>query len=127
MIIAGHTLGTPGYELRDALRLFKNAGLDGAEVIYQQDYPAAIRPFDLQSAKQAAASALAEDMPIVGLTPYTTSINDLDAKSWQQGVDEFRACIEAAREVGARTVRVYAGSWHPGDADHAAHWDQLRR
>lgn len=127
MIIAGHTLGTPGYELDEALRLFKTAGLDGAEVIYQHDYPAAIRPFDTQSAKRAAASASAEGMPIVGLTPYTTSINDLNAKSWQEGVDEFRACIEAAQEVGARTIRVYAGRWHPGDADHAAHWGQLRR
>jgi L-ribulose-5-phosphate 3-epimerase len=126
MIIAGHTLGTPGYELDEALRLFKTAGLDGAEVIYQQDYPAAIRPFDLKSAKRAAASASAEGMPIVGLTPYTTSINDLDPKHWQQGVDEFRACIEAAQEVGAGKIRVYAGRWHPGDADHAAHWDQLR-
>jgi L-ribulose-5-phosphate 3-epimerase len=126
MIIAGHTLGTPGYELDEALRLFKTAGLDGAEVIYQQDYPAAIRPFDLKSAKRAAASASAAGMPIVGLTPYTTSINDLDPKHWQQGVDEFRACIDAAQEVGARKIRVYAGRWHPGDADHAAHWDQLR-
>ena len=127
MIIAGHTLGTPGYELDEALRLFKTAGLDGAEVIYQADYPAAIKPFDVQSAKRAAASASSEGMPIVGLTPYTTSINDVDAKSWQQGVDEFRSCIEAAQEVGASKVRVYAGRWHPGDADHAAHWDQLRK
>ena len=127
MIIAGHTLGTPGFELEDALRLFKTAGLDGAEVIYQHDYPAAVIPFDMKSAKKAAASALALEMPIVGLTPYTTSINDVDGKSWQEGVDEFRACIEAASEVGASRIRVYAGSWHPGDADHAAHWDQLRK
>ncbi|WP_270889224.1 sugar phosphate isomerase/epimerase family protein [Pedococcus sp. 5OH_020] len=126
MIIAGHTLGTPGYELDQALRLFKTAGLDAAEVIYQDDYAAAIRPFDIKSAKQAAASASAEGMPIVGLTPYTTSINDVDPKHWQEGVDEFRACIEAAQEVGARKIRVYAGSWHPGDADQAAHWEQLR-
>jgi sugar phosphate isomerase/epimerase len=126
MIIAGHTLGTPGYELDEAFRLFKTAGLDAAEVIYQHDYPAAIRPFDMESAKKAAANASAEGMPIVGLTPYTTSINDVDPKNWQKGVDEFRACIEAAQEVGARKIRVYAGSWHPGDANRAAHWDQLR-
>jgi sugar phosphate isomerase/epimerase len=126
MIIAGHTLGTPGLGLDEALRLFKHAGLDGAEVIYQHDYSAAITPFDLKSAKRAAASASAEGIPIVGLTPYTTTINDLDLKHWQQGVDEFRACIEAAQEVGARKVRVYAGSWHPGDEDHDAHWNQLR-
>jgi sugar phosphate isomerase/epimerase len=27
--------------------------------------------------------------------------------------------------VGADRIRVYAGSWHPGDRDHAAHWNRL--
>ena len=27
---------------------------------------------------------------------------------------------------GSLRVRVYAGSWHPGDTDHARHWAQLR-
>jgi L-ribulose-5-phosphate 3-epimerase len=126
MIIAGHTLGTPGYDLDEALRLFKTAGLDAAEVIYQDDYPAAVRPFDKKSAQRAAASASAEGIPIVALTPYTTSINSLEPATWQQGINEFRACIDAAQEVGAGRVRVYAGRWQPGDANHAAHWEQLR-
>jgi L-ribulose-5-phosphate 3-epimerase len=126
MIIAGHTLGTPGRSLAEALRLFGTAGLDAAEVIYQDDYPAAINPSDPRSARQAAATAGAEGVPIVGLTPYTTSINSVDAAHRQQGIDEFRACIEAAHTVGARRVRVYAGAWHPGDTDHARHWEQLR-
>ena len=126
MIIAGHTLGTPGRDLAEALRLFGTAGLDAAEVIYQDDYPAAISPSDPRSAQQAAAIADAEGVPIVALTPYTTSINSVDAASWQQGIDEFRACLEAAHTVGASRVRVYAGAWHPGDTDHARHWEQLR-
>jgi L-ribulose-5-phosphate 3-epimerase len=126
MIIAGHTLGTPGRDLAEALRLFGTAGLDAAEVIYQDDYPAAISPSDPRSARQAAAMADAEGVPIVALTPYTTSINSVDAASWQQGIDEFRACLEAAHTVGATRVRVYAGAWHPGDTDHARHWEQLR-
>ena len=127
MIIAGHTLGTPGRDLAEALHLFGTAGLDAAEVIYQDDYPAAISPSDPRSAQQAAAIADAEGVPIVALTPYTTSINSVDAVSWQQGIDEFRACLEAAHTVGATRVRVYAGAWHPGDTDHARHWDQLRK
>jgi len=126
MIIAGHTLGTPGHDLAQALRLFARAGLDAAEVIYQDDYPAAINPSDPRSAQQAAAIADAEGVPIVALAPYTTSINSVDAGSWQQGIDEFRACLEAAHTVGATRVRVYAGAWHPGDTDHAGHWEQLR-
>jgi sugar phosphate isomerase/epimerase len=127
MIIAGHTLGTPGRDLAEALGLFGTAGLDAAEVIYQDDYPAAISPSDPRSAQQAAAAADAEGVPIVALTPYTTSINSVDAASWQQGIDEFRGCLEAAHTVGATRVRVYAGAWHPGDTDHARHWGQLRK
>ena len=81
MIIAGHTLGTPGRDLAEALRLFGTAGLDAAEVIYQDDYPAAISPSDPRSAQQAAAIADAEGVPIVALTPYTTTINSVDAAS----------------------------------------------
>jgi L-ribulose-5-phosphate 3-epimerase len=126
MIIAGHTLGTPSLNLADALRLFRAAGLDAAEVIFEDDYPAAIRPSDKKSAKQAAIIAAAEGVPIVALTPYTTSINSLDATSWRAGIDEFRACIAAAYEVGATRIRVYAGRWQPGMDNRAAHWDRLR-
>jgi L-ribulose-5-phosphate 3-epimerase len=118
MIIAGHTLGTPGMD--------GAAGLDAAEVIFQEDYPAAINPADPRAAGQAAVIAEAEGVPIVALTPYTTSINSLDTASWQQGIDEFRACLAAAHTVGANRVRVYAGAWHPGDTDHVRHWEQLR-
>ncbi|WP_308467185.1 sugar phosphate isomerase/epimerase family protein [Rathayibacter soli] len=125
MIIAGHTLGTPGMTLQEAIRLFKTAGLDAAEVIYQDAYPAAISPSDKKSAQHAAAVAHDEGLPIVALTPYTTSINSLDVESWQAGIDEFRGCIEAAHEVGAARVRVYAGAWQPGAADYSAHWERL--
>jgi Sugar phosphate isomerases/epimerases len=125
MIIAGHTLGTPGMTLQEAIRLFKTAGLDAAEVIYQDEYPAAISPTDPKSAQHAAAVARDEGLPIVALTPYTTSINSLDPESWQSGIDEFRGCIEAAHEVGAKRVRVYAGAWQPGGADYSTHWERL--
>ena len=126
MIIAGSTLGTPDRDLAEALRLFRTAGLDAADVIYQDDYPAAIRPSDKKSAQQAAAIAAAEGIPIVGLIPYTTAINSLDVTSWQKGIDEFRGCLDAAHNVGATRVRVYAGAWQPESTNHAAHWEQLR-
>ncbi len=127
MIIAGHTLGTPDHDLRGALRLFRTAGLDAAEVIYQQDYAAAIAPHDERAAAEAAEIARDEGIPIVALTPYTTAINSLDDASWNEGVDDLRACIAAAHTVGASRVRVYAGSWHDGDSDWDAHWGQLRK
>jgi len=126
MIIAGHTLGTPHHDLEGALRLFRRAGLDAAEVIYQADYSAGIDPDDTTAARRARAIADGEGVPIVALTPYTTAINATDASVWQEGVDELRGCIAAANEIGARRVRVYAGSWHPDNEGHEAHWDRLR-
>ncbi|MCR2816859.1 sugar phosphate isomerase/epimerase family protein [Microbacterium jiangjiandongii] len=111
--------------LKDALALFRSAGLDGAEVIYQDDYPAAIAPSDPNSPRNAARAAADAGVPIIGLTPYTTAINSLDEAQWHGAVDEFRKCITAAHTVGARKVRVYAGSWHPGDAEHDARWGRL--
>lgn len=126
MIIAGHTMGTPDHDLPGALRLFADSGLDAAEVIVQDDYPAGISLSDSSSARRAAEVADGEGVPIVALTPYTTSINSLDKASWRAGVDELRTCLDVAHTVGATAVRVYAGAWHPGDTEYDEHWDRLR-
>lgn len=126
MIIAGHTLGTPDHDIEGALRLFRRAGLDAAEVIYQEGYRAGIDPSDASSARRARAIAEGEGIPIVALTPYTTAINSTRGEAWEGGVDEFRRCIEAAHNVGARRVRVYAGAWHQGSGGREAHWERLR-
>jgi len=126
MKIAGHTLGTPSQDLGTALRLFRQAGLDGAEVIYQEGYAAGIDPSDERAAQRARKIADDEGLPIVALTPYTTAINSTDASTWQDGVDELRRCIAAAHEVGAGKIRVYAGAWQPGGEGHETHWDRLR-
>jgi L-ribulose-5-phosphate 3-epimerase len=125
MIIAGHTLGTPEHTVREALALFATVGLDAAEVIYQDDYRSGLPLRDRGAAEDARRAADDVGIPIVGLTPYTTAINALDQASWRTAVDEFRGAIEIAQIVGAERLRVYAGSWHPGDQDHTAHWDRL--
>jgi sugar phosphate isomerase/epimerase len=75
---------------------------------------------------EALRAAKDEGLPIIGLTPYTTAINALDESEWRGGVDEFRGAIETAHLLGAGRVRVYAGSWHSGDSDHARRWSRLR-
>ena len=125
MRLAGHTLGTPEQTVPEALALFAAAGLDSAEVIYQDDYRSGLPLRDRRTAEQARRASDDTGIPIVGLTPYTTGINALDDGPWRTAVDEFRGAIEIAQIVGADRVRVYAGSWHPGDQDHATHWDRL--
>jgi sugar phosphate isomerase/epimerase len=125
MRLAGHTLGTPEQTVPEALALFAAAGLDAAEVIYQDDYRSGLPLRDRSTAEQARRASDDTGIPIVGLTPYTTGINALDDGRWRTAVDEFRGAIEIAQIVGADRVRVYAGSWHPGDQDHTTHWNRL--
>ena len=125
MRLAGHTLGTPEQTVPEALALFAAAGLDAAEVIYQDGYRSGLPLRDRRSAEHARQASEDLGVPIVGLTPYTTGINALDDGEWRTAVDEFRGAIEIAHAVGADRLRVYAGSWHPGDRDHKAHWNRL--
>jgi len=125
MRIAGHTLGTPDQTVPEALALFATAGLDAAELIYQDDYRSGLPVRDRRSAEQARRVSEDTGIPIVGMTPYTTGINALDEGEWRTAVDEFRGAIEIAQLVGADRLRVYAGSWKPDQRDHEAHWNQL--
>ena len=125
MRLAGHTLGTPEQTVPEALALFAAAGLDAAEVIYQDGYRSGLPLRERRPAEEARRASEDLGIPIVGLTPYTTGINAVDDGQWRSAVDEFRGAIEIAQIVGADRLRVYAGAWHPGDQDHAAHWDRL--
>ncbi|WP_406034238.1 sugar phosphate isomerase/epimerase [Nocardioides sp. NBC_00163] len=125
MRIAGHTLGTPEQTVPEALALFAAAGLDAAEVIYQDGYRSGLALRDRRAAAEALRVSEDLGVPIIGLTPYTTGINALDEAEWRAAVDELRGAIEIAELVGADRLRLYAGSWHPGDRGHLAHWDRL--
>lgn len=127
MKIAGHTLGTPNQTVGDALKLFARAGLDAAEVIYQDGYKSGLPVGDTGAAVEVARIADGEGIPIIGLTPYTTAINATDEKLRIAAVDEFRSAIEIANTIGASRIRVYSGAWQPNQAHHAEHWDQLVR
>lgn len=125
MRIAGHTLGTPEHTVSQALTLFASAGLDAAEVIYQDDYLSGLPLRDVRTAHAARRASEEAGIPIVGITPYTTGINSLDEGEWTAAVDELRGAVEIAQVVGADRIRVYAGSWRPDQDDHAGHWSQL--
>lgn len=125
MRLAGHTLGTPDLSVPEALALFRDAGLDAAEVIYQDDYRSGLPRRDLSAAAHAARVAADLGIPIIGLTPYTTGLNHADEAVRRGAIDELRGAIATAQLVGASRIRVYAGAWHPGDNDRAGHWERL--
>ncbi|WP_344137767.1 sugar phosphate isomerase/epimerase family protein [Saccharopolyspora halophila] len=110
----------------EALALFATAGLDGAEVIYQDGYRSGLPIGDDDAAAEVARVADDLGVPVVGLAPYTTGINHADPAQRRAAIDELRAAVDCAHRVGATRIRAYAGSWSPDRSDHAGHWERLR-
>lgn len=116
--IAGHTMGTPEYTVREALELFREIGLDGAEIVVQDGYRCAIP-------QQAGRQVLAEirntadrlGLKIVALTPYYSRFNDLDAGVREAEIQGIRRVIEYAGVLGAKYIRIYAGNYAQTDTD----------
>lgn len=125
MRIAGHTLGTPDHSVPEALKLFAAAGLDCAEVIYQDGYLSGLPVGDDGAASEIARISDDLGVPVVGLAPYTTGLNHADPAQRRAALDELRAAVDCAHRVGATRIRVYAGSWAPDRQEHAAHWEHV--
>jgi sugar phosphate isomerase/epimerase len=123
--IAGHTMGTPSRTPDEAIRLFARLGIQGLELIMQDDYRSAVPTM-------VAARALGEirrratdlGVEIAFLTPYITALNSLDEAVWQRQLDLLHRAIEAAAELGAGGVRVYGGKEVP-KAVWQPHFDRL--
>jgi len=116
MKISGHTLGTPNMFLSNALRLFRSAGLDGAEIIWQNDYPSGIpENANEQSLKEIRMLTTNLGLEICCLTPYMTAINSMDDQERDRDIERFKQCIQTAEQLESRRIRVYAGSYMAGD------------
>ena len=124
--IVGHTLGTPGFSVIEAIQLFHSAGLDGAEIIWQDDYSAAI-PESGSEKLVAEIKKLASDlgMEIAALTPYMSGYNSLDEKERKRDLDRLFRCLDVAADLECKSIRVYAGSYKPGDAEPQEKWKFL--
>jgi sugar phosphate isomerase/epimerase len=117
-LIAGHTMGTPGMTVPDALRLFRDARLDAAEVVWQDAYECGIPENDGHRTLAAVETASRNfGVPVCALTPYMTGINSLDDRERERDLDRFRRCLHDASRLGASTIRVYAGSLTNPDDD----------
>jgi len=109
--LLGHTLGTPGYSLTEALDLFAEAGLDGAEIIWQNGYKAAI-PEDDGGEVRAAVKRQAGDLGLrIGcLTPYVTDLNSPDQEIRRRDLARIQAAIEVAADLECPRMRMYGGT-----------------
>jgi sugar phosphate isomerase/epimerase len=109
--LLGHTLGTPASTPFEALDLFAASGLDGAELIWQDDYTGAIPESDggrVALAVKAHADELG--LSIGCLTPYVTRLNDLDEDVRLREIGRLERAIAVAHSVDCPRMRVYGGT-----------------
>jgi L-ribulose-5-phosphate 3-epimerase len=127
-VLLGHTLGTPALSLAEALDLFAAANLDGAEIIWQNGYKAAI-PEDDDGTIRRSARRRASDLGLtIGcLTPYVTELNSLDPDVRQRDISRIERALEVASELGAPRMRIYGGTWLGSEPAHEErpHWSAL--
>lgn len=110
----------------EALHLFHDAGLDAAEIIWQDDYVAAIPEKDSQPLVAEIAKVAADlGLEIAGLTPYMAAYNSLNDSARRHDMERMRRCIEVAARLDCHHIRVYAGSFKPGDGQRQEKWQRL--
>jgi sugar phosphate isomerase/epimerase len=109
--LLGHTLGTPGLTPFEALDLFATSGLDGAELIWQDDYKGAIPESD-DGKVAARVKAHADDLGLrIGcLTPYVTKLNSLDEAVRMSEISRLERAIRIARTLECPRMRIYGGT-----------------
>ena len=124
MKIAGHTMGAPEYTLFEAIEMFKEIGLDGIEIIIQQDgYQCAI-PLDasMDYVKQVRAKCDEVGLKVSGVTPYMNLYNSLDEAEREEACAQLRRVVDMAVILGAGFVRIYGGKLVDGEIPTARSW-----
>ncbi len=116
--IAGHTMGTPDLTVLQAIEMFGRIGLEGAEIVVQDDYGCGI-PYNaswefLRQIKETAEKAGVE---IVCLTPYYSRYNNLDDMVRQETIAGLKRVVDYAQYLGAQYIRIYGGEFFPGETD----------
>lgn len=127
MKLSGHTMGTPEYTVTEAIKLFHDIGIDGAEIVVQDGYRSGIScactKEELDAVKQAAAQ---NHIEICCLTPYNSRFNDLDEAVRTAEIEAICKVIDACEYVGAHFIRIYGGNLQAGDTkDLEARRDRL--
>lgn len=110
-VLLGHTLGTPSLTVLEALDLFAEANLDGAEIIWQDGYKAGIPENDRGEVVDAIKRrAHRLGLTIGCLTPYVTGLNSLDEDVRQRDIARLALAIRVAEMLECPRLRVYGGT-----------------
>ncbi|MBQ1492254.1 MAG: sugar phosphate isomerase/epimerase [Blautia sp.] len=111
-------MGTPEYTVKEALRLFKEIGADGAEIVVQDGYQSGIPTGASDEVlKDIKACADENGIEIIALTPYNSHFNSLNE---EERISELRAIEEVihyCEVLGAKCIRIYGGNVSQGETD----------
>lgn len=109
-VILGHTLGTPHLDLYAAMDLFAASELDGIEIIWLDDYKAALPEQEsLALAPRVLKHARDAGLVVGCLTPYITEINSPDADLRRHELARYETVIATAAALECPRIRVYGG------------------
>lgn len=116
--IAGHTMGTPERTVPEAIKMFGEIGLEGAEIVVQDDYLSGI-PYNASEEILAEVKKASEDagVEIVCLTPYYSRYNNLDDSVRAETIAGLKKVIDYAEYLGAKYIRIYGGEFMAGEED----------
>lgn len=113
MKFVGHTMGTPGMHVKDAIALYHSIDLDAIEIVAQEGQSFWIDAPEALVREVMDASVLLAD-GVVTLTPYYWHINSSDEKVRRDNIDGLKRAVALAKRMGAKYVRSYGGVENAG-------------
>ena len=119
--IAGHTMGTPEYNIFEAIELFRRIGLDGIEIVVQDGYSCGLPTKCSKELLERVKECAQNQIEIVCLTPYNSYFNSLDASVCACEIEAIERVMDYCAFLGAKYIRVYGGNIAPGEEDH---WEE---
>ena len=112
---SGHTMGTPGRDIYEVIKLFKEIGYDGIEVRVSSDGQIDSEQITDEEAKRIDQAARHAGMAFSCLTSYYQDF--VDPVKRPQVIVNLKRVIEIADLLHCPLIRVYGGvepSAHPG-------------
>ena len=126
----GHTMGVPGMEVVEAMRLFADLGFEGIEIRVGPQGTIDPKDFGPDLATRINAARRGTGLEVACLTPYFRQFHVPAEREAE--MDGMLATVEFAAHIGCPTVRVFAGKNPPmegaeHDAALSALFDALRQ
>ena len=104
---AGHTMGTPGKDIYEVIKLMKEIGYDGIEVRVAKDGQIDSETVTDEEVRKIAAAAREAGMEFSCLTSY---YKDFTPPAREDVIRNLKRVIEIADLLDCKCVRVYGGN-----------------